>query len=200
MSDAFWNTRYAEPGFAYGTQPNDFLAEMTPRLPKGRALCLAEGEGRNAVHLARHGFEVTALDLSSVGLNKAQELARQNGVTLTTVVANLQDYAFPVDHFDVVVSIWCHIPNPLRTQVHRAAARSLRPGGMVVLEAYTPAQLGFSTGGPKDPALLMNLVDLRQELAPLVFLHGVERVRDVHEGTYHQGQSAVVQVLAQRPK
>ncbi len=193
-----WDERYSLAEYAYGTQPNDFLREVAPRLPQGRALCLAEGEGRNAVFLAQCGLEVVAVDQSAVGLEKAQRLAASRQAVLQTVVANLDSYAIGDNAWDVIVSIWAHVPPALRQQVHRACVTGLKPGGMFVLEAYTPAQLAFKTGGPPVPELTMTLAALQHELSGLDFLIGRELVREVREGRYHDGQSAVVQVLARR--
>lgn len=195
-----WDQRYAEQGYAYGTEPNDFLTQVTPRLPRGRALCLAEGEGRNAVWLAKHGLFVTGVDGSAVGLEKAQALAAERQVSIHTVVADLS--AFPIEpaSWDVIVSIWCHLPSTLRQKVHRACVAGLKPGGAFVLEAYTPKQLAFGTGGPKDVDMLPTLTGLKAELAGLDFEVGEELERPVHEGKLHAGHSAVVQVLAFKPK
>jgi len=191
-----WNERFAGPEYVYGKEPNDFLKSVVGRLPKGRALCLGEGEGRNAVFLAQQGFEVTAVDSSDVGLAKAQKLAAERGVTLTTVVADLADYVIAPGTWSVVVSIWCHLPPALRAKVHAAAVQGLVAGGAFVLEAYTPRQLAHGTGGPKQVELLMPLEALRRELAGLELVHAVELEREVREGALHQGLSAVVQVLA----
>lgn len=190
-----WDERYGQPGYAYGTEPNDFLVSVAGHIPKGPVLCIAEGEGRNAVFLARQGHSVTAVDASSVGLGKAEALARQHGVELETVVADLASYAIEPGAWAGIVSIWCHLPQPLRARVHRAAVAGLRPGGAFVLEAYTPAQLAFGTGGPKTTDLLFRLDELRQELAGLELVHAAEVEREIHEGTFHEGRSAVVQVL-----
>lgn len=193
-----WNERYAEPGFAYGTTPNDFLASVAARLPRGRVLSLAEGEGRNAVFLAQRGHTVTAVDASSVGLAKAERLAAERGVRLETVVADLAQFSIPPDTFDAIVAIFCHVPSAVRRTLFPAAVNGLRPGGCFVLEAYAPRQLALSTGGPKQPDLLAGLDELRAELSGLQFLHAVELEREVVEGRYHTGRAAVVQVLAQR--
>lgn len=195
-----WDERYSEQGFAYGDQANDFLREVEPRLPRGRALCLAEGEGRNAVYLAEAGFEVTAVDLSPVGLSKASELATRRGVEIATEVANLADFTIEPGHWDVIVSIWAHTPSSLRRSLHRRVVEGLRPGGAFVLEAYTPKQLEYATGGPPDPDMLMTLEGLREELSGLRFESGVETVREVREGRYHNGPSSVVQLLAFAPE
>lgn len=196
-----WDQRYSEPGFAYGTEPNDFLRENAElHLPAGGAiLSLAEGEGRNAVFLAKRGFRVTGVDGSAVGLEKARKLAAQHGVELQTVVADLADFDLGVDRWDGVVSIWCHTPSALRTRLHRAVVAALKPGGVLLLEAYTPKQLGHKTGGPPVSDMLMTASALREELAGLDLLVADEKEREVHEGKHHEGMSAVVQVVARKP-
>ena len=194
-----WDQRYGAAEYWYGTQPNDFLREQAGALPaRGRVLSLGEGEGRNAVFLAARGFEVVALDASAVGLAKAERLARERGERLTTVQADLSDYVIEHDAWDGIVSIWCHLPRAVRARVCGEVVAALRPGGVFLLEAYTPAQLEFRTGGPKTVDLLPTLEALRAELAGLEFDLAVERERDVHEGRAHDGRSAVVQIVARQ--
>jgi SAM-dependent methyltransferase len=194
-----WDERYGAPGFAYGTEPNAFLADVAPRLPPGIALSLGEGEGRNAVFLATGGWRVIAVDRSRVGLAKARVLAAERRVDVSACVVDLAAFPLPAGHFDVIVAIFCHLPPIIRRGVHAAAVRALRPGGAFVLEAYTPAQLAFGTGGPPTRELLMTVADLRGELAGLDLAIAREVERDVTEGRMHHGRSAVVQVLGFRP-
>ena len=196
-----WDERYSGEGFFYGTQPNEFLRDHAGALPAGEpVLCLGEGEGRNAVFLAERGFDVTAVDQSSVGLEKAVALAALRGVRIATVVADLADWNLErPGGWGGIVSIWCHLPSALRCRVHRQASAALQPGGVLILEAYTPEQLKFRTGGPADPDLMPTLAQLRGELAGLAFEVAQERQREVHEGRGHEGPSAVVQVVARRP-
>jgi SAM-dependent methyltransferase len=195
-----WDEKYGAPGHYYGTEPNDFLRERHAAIPAGGdVLCLAEGEGRNAVFLAQQGFRVVAVDQSPVGLRKAQALATERGISLEAVVADLAEHRIEPDRWDGIVSIWCHLPQPLRAAVHRQAVAGLRRGGAFLLEAYTPAQLGYGTGGPKTVDLLPTLAELRGELAGLDLVHAVERERDVHEGQGHTGRSAVVDIVAIKP-
>ena len=161
-------------------------------------LCLGEGEGRNAVFLAQRGLDVTAVDLSPKALEKAQGLARERGVTLRTQEADLANYELGEAQWGTIVSIWCHLPIWLRTRVHASVVRALRPGGRFVLEAYTPAQLAFDTGGPKALELLVDPEELRKELAGLTLERFEVLEREVQEGEWHRGRSAVVQVLARR--
>ncbi len=193
-----WDERYGVDGFAYGTEPNDFLREVAPRLKKGRVLSLGEGEGRNAVFLAGQGFDVTGVDGSRVGLEKARRLAAERGVRLETVQADLADFTITPGAWDAIVSIWCHLPRAVRAAVHAQVVKGLAPGGAFVLEAYRPKQLEYKTGGPPSVDLLPTLEELKQELSGLDFEIGRELDRDVREGRYHGGLSAVVQVLAVR--
>lgn len=194
-----WDERYSAEGYYYGTDPNDFLDEQAHCIvPGGAVLCLGEGEGRNAVHLAGRGFEVTAVDQSPVGLAKAERLAAVRGVHVHTVVADLADWPLGRECWDGIVSIWCHLPRVLRAAVHRQVVAALRPGGVFVLEAYTPDQLRFRTGGPTDPELMPTLADLRGELQGLDLVVAAECERVVHEGKGHDGPSAVVQLVGRR--
>ena len=195
----FWDQRFGQPGFLYGSEPNDFLREQAPALPRGRALCLAEGEGRNAVYLAGLGHAVLAQDLSAVGLEKARQLAAEQGVTIETSCGDLADFEPEPGSVDLVVAIWMHLPAPLRAQVLRRAIAALRPGGHLILEGYTPSQLALGTGGPPVLELLMEPEALRQELAGLELLIFAEKRRQVAEGDHHRGESAVLQVLARKP-
>jgi SAM-dependent methyltransferase len=193
-----WDERYRGPGYFYGTAPNDFLVSVADRLPPGRALCLAEGEGRNAVFLAERGYEVTAVDISAEGLRKAERLASDRRVALRCEHHDLATYDIEPGAWEVIVLIFAHLPPGLRERVHRDAVRGLGPGGALVLEAYTPEQFELRTGGPPDPGLMMRLATLREELAGLDLEIAREVRREIHEGAAHQGESAVVQVLGYR--
>ena len=199
MVNRMWDERYQAEDYVYGTSANDFLQSHVDQLPMGRILCLAEGEGRNAVFLAERGFDVTAVDQSSVGLAKAHKLATERGVDITTVVADLADFHIEPEAWDGIVSIFAHMPAEARRHLHREVVSGLRSGGVFLLEAYRPEQLQYGTGGPPAIALMMDLNGLRAELAGLDFDYAVDTVRDIHEGRLHSGQGAVVQVVARKP-
>ncbi len=194
-----WDQRYSGDDYFYGTAPNDFLAEQADKIPSGPVLCLAEGEGRNAVHLAGLGFPVTAVDSAIEGLRKTERLARERGVDVECIHADLAQFDLGQDRWAGIVSIFAHLPPSLRRQVHAAIPKALRPGGMLLLEAYTPAQLQQGTGGPPVAELMMTANTLREELPGLVFEHLVELERGIVEGQGHTGTGAVVQAIAQRP-
>lgn len=193
-----WDERYAKGEYFYGTEPNTFLAEHT-KLLTGPVLSLAEGEGRNAVFLASRGLEVLGVDSSSVGLAKAQRLAATKGVTIQTEVADLATYDLPAAHFGSVISIFAHLPGALRQRLYPLVERSLKPGGLLLLEAYTLAQLPKSTGGPKDPDLLMSAAGLRNEFPHLEVILARELDRDIAEGGHRAGGlGSVVQFIARK--
>ena len=198
MSSHFWDERFRADEYAYGREPNAFLLEQAGRIAGGRVLCLAEGEGRNAVFLAGLGHDVTAVDFSGEGLRKTERLARERGVKITTVHADLAAYELELECFTGVVAIFAHLLPLIRQRLHAQVARALVPGGVFILEAYRPEQLAFDTGGPRDPSLLMTFDDLKRELFPLTIEIGREVERDIREGAYHSGLSATVQVLAVR--
>jgi 2-polyprenyl-3-methyl-5-hydroxy-6-metoxy-1,4-benzoquinol methylase len=196
-----WDERYGSEEYAYGKLPNEFLKEMSARLPKGgQVLCLAEGEGRNSVWLAQQGFKVTGIDASAVGLAKARRLAAEAGVEIETVHMDLAQADLGEARWDGIVSIFCHLPPPLRKAVHAKVVRALKPGGVFLLEAYTLQLLDYRTGGPPSAEMMMSLVDLREELAGLSIEHGIETVREVVEGRFHTGHGAVVQFIARKPE
>jgi len=194
-----WDQRYDTPEYVYGTDPNEFLAGVVAEISAGRTLCIAEGEGRNAVFLAEHGHQVVAVDSSAVGLEKAGRLAKERGVHIETVTADLAVFDIEPERWDAIISIFAHVPPDVRRPLHRKVVRGLRPGGTLVLEAYTPEQIKLGTGGPPVPEMTMTLAALREELNGLVFKHAEELEREVIEGRYHTGKGAVVQVVAVKP-
>lgn len=196
-----WDDRYASSHYLYGTQPNDFLAAQAHRIrPGGRVLCMGDGEGRNGVFLAERAHRVTSVDASAVGLEKARRLAAERGVALETVHADLAEYVVEPQAWDGMVSIFLHLPPTLRRRLHADVVTGLRPGGVFILEGYTPAQIGRGTGGPPDPDLMMTLEDLRIELAGLDLKVGREVEREILEGPKHTGLGAVVQVVGVKPR
>ena len=198
MDVDFWNQRYSAEDYVYGVEPNVFLVEQASHIPAGRVLCLAEGEGRNAVYLAGLGYEVTAVDMSEAGLAKARRLAAIKGVTITTQLADLESYEIEAGAWQGVVSIFAHVPPLLRRRLYSAAVNGLRPGGVVIVEAYTPRQLQYQSGGPRQADLLVSLAMLREEFRGLIEIVGREVERQVVEGKYHSGLGAVVQYAARK--
>ncbi len=191
-----WDERYSTEDYAYGTEPNGFLEANFKWIPKGKVLSLAEGEGRNAVFLAKQGYDVTAVDSSQVGLNKAGKLAEENGVVVELVQADLADYDLGENKWDGIVSIFCPLPSTIRKSLYKKIEVALRQNGVFLLEAYTPDQLKHGTGGGNSTDTMQTKESLTRELAGLRFKHLIELEREVIEGIYHTGIGAVVQAVA----
>lgn len=199
MDANFWNQRYAEDGFAYGTAPNDFLKEKAHLLkPGSRVLCLGEGEGRNAIFLAEQGHEVTALDYSQVALSKVAQLAKEKNLRITTVHADLAEYVPAIASWDAIILMWVHLPPAIREKIHSSLHQALVAGGCVLLEAYEKRQLELKTGGPAHVDMLMNEEILRKDFSLFHDCSIEVKTRLVSEGKYHQGNSWVVQLIARR--
>ena len=194
-----WDEKYSNSQFIYGSSPNDFLRENVHHfVPEGKILCIAEGEGRNAVWLAELGFKVTAVDASEVGLAKGRALAKSKGVSVHWVHADLQDYNPGTKAWDGVVAIFAHLPPDLRSRVHADCVESLKMGGVLLLEAYTPEQLNFRTGGPTNVDWLMTPELLQNELQGLTFERLQKIEREIIEGIGHTGLGSVVQAIGRR--
>lgn len=194
-----WDDRYADSDYLFGTAPNDFLKSVANRLtPNSQILCLADGEGRNGVYLATLGHKVTAIDQSRVGLEKAKKLAEQKQVSIETIEADLAEYDLGVESWDCIVSIFFHIPSAVRAHIYPRIITALKPGGILVLESYTPEQLNHGTGGPPIADLMLTKDELAQNFSEMNLEHLQELERDVIEGAGHTGLASVVQLLALR--
>jgi SAM-dependent methyltransferase len=195
-----WDERYCAVALAYGSEPNRWLVAQASRIePGGRVLSLGEGEGRNAVWLASQGFSVVAVDASRVGLEKAHRLAAQRGVVMKTILEDLERYRPSPATFDLVISIFVHLPPSIRAAIYEAAASALKPGGLLVLEAFTPRQLTWKTGGPKQADWFYEPATLRADFAGIEWEALDEAEVELDEGPFHQGRAAVVRGLGRRP-
>lgn len=191
-----WDERYNSDEYAYGKEPNQFLAEHFGSIHQGAVLSLAEGEGRNAVFLARQGYSVTAVDGSAVGLKKAERLAKEHGVEINLVHADLTGFDIGESCWDGIVSIFCPLPSIQRSRLHQRVVAGLKPGGVFLVEAYTPDQLRYGTGGGNSLDTMTSMESLIQDLVGLKFMRLAELERSVVEGSYHTGLGAVVQAIA----
>lgn len=194
-----WDSRFGGEAFFYGTEPNDFLVEHHARLASP-VLSLSEGEGRNAVFLAQQGLEVLGVDISSVGLQKARQLAAARGVRIRTECADLASYVPAPGAYGAVISIFAHLPGSIRQRLYPLVVQSLRPGGVFLMEAYAESQLERDTGGPKNLDMLMTVDKVRVEWPQLQPLLLRETVREVREGQGHTGLASVVQFIGRRPE
>lgn len=195
-----WDEEFSKPGYRYGTEPNGFLVEMAARLPPGaRVIAAGDGEGRNGVWLATQGHRVLALDASEVGLAKARALAAERGVAIETTTADLSTYDPVPASADAVALIFVHMPPAIRRAAHRNLVRALKPGGLLILEAFHHDQMGRTSGGPKDISMLFDLALLAEDFGPDIrVVHGFEGEIDLDEGRGHIGSGAVVRFVGVR--
>lgn len=197
---ARWNERFSAPGYLFGTAPNRFLATQKDRLVRGqRALAIADGEGRNGVWLAQQGLAVTSIDFSPVALAKARALAKQAGVEIETIEADIGAWPWPEAAYDVVVGIFFQFaPPPVRAKVFEGMQRALKPGGLLILEGYRPKQLEYGTGGPPQAENMYTRALLETTFARMDILHLAEYDAEVAEGAGHKGMSALIDLVARK--
>ena len=198
MTTSFWNERYGEQEFVYGTEPNAFLKEQLAKLPAGKIFFPCEGQGRNAVFAAQQGWKVNAFDQSEEGFKKAQQLAQQNNVEVQYQVADALEVDYPKESFDVIALIYAHYPSAIRQEVHQKMVSWLKPGGYIILEAFNPAQLKNSSGGPKDASMLLTMEILEENFKGLNIEELFYETIILHEGKFHQGEAEVVRFVARK--
>ncbi len=196
-----WNARFDTPDYVFGEAPNAFLKAHASGLVPGRALCVADGEGRNGVWLAKMGWDVVSLDFSDVAQRKAAALAARHGVTLQLVQADVHTWDYPVAGFDLVADIFSQFSQPADRALKWAGMlQAVKPGGAVILQGYTPDQLNHATGGPSDPAQLYTKKMLSAAFATLEVQHLLEEETTLNEGPGHRGISAVIGLVARRKR
>lgn len=198
----FWDERFASESYAFGTEPNAFLRREAHRIPAGsKVLAIADGEGRNGVYLASLGHRVTSTDISANGIAKAQRLAAQRGVTIDCRQADLADHDWPEAAYDAVVGIFFQFASPdVRARIFEGIGKSLKPGGMVLIEGYRPKQLEYGTGGPPVAENMYTEDMLRDAFAgwEIVILNSYDA--EIHEGASHGGMSALIDLIAIKPQ
>jgi len=194
----FWDERYAEPHFIYGEAPNVFFENRLKDLSPGKVLLPCEGEGRQAVHAAAQGWEVLAFDQSTTGRDKALQLAAKRQLSFEYILADATLFN-PTADFDAVALIFAHMPAASRADFHRNMAAGLRPGGWLILEGFHPKQLQFQSGGPKEPSMLFTEEMLRSDFEGLELISLEQKQVTLNEGPYHQGEAAVIRLLARKP-
>src|SRR5262245_28471189 len=192
-----WEERFAVSEYVFGTAPNVFLASQRRLLPhRGRALAVADGEGRNGVWLAEQGLDVVAFDFSPAAQAKARALAKTRGVEIATQVVDVAHYEWPEAAFDVVIDIFTQFSDPQeRAQKFAGIRRTLKPGGLLLLQGYRPEQLAYGTGGPKIAASMYTRDLLEQEFGSFTRVQIEAYDVEMHEGSAHGGMSAVIDLV-----
>lgn len=195
-----WNQRFAAEGYLFGTEPNEWLREHAGIWQPGqRVLCVADGEGRNSVWLAKRGLQVDAFDIAEVGVAKARRLAAEQGVTVDYQVADCDGFAWPEARYDGVAAIFVQFADPaLRERLFARMCSSLKPGGTLLLQGYTPKQLEYRTGGPPLLSHLYTAQMLREAFMTLDIVELREYEAEVHEGSGHRGRSALIGLVARK--
>ncbi len=191
----FWNERYRSKEYIYGTNPNHFLVEQLKDIPAGRVLFPCDGEGRNSVFAAKIGWKTEAFDLSVEGMKKAHQLASHNNVTISYRLADVLTAEYPPDRFNVIALMYAHFSPETRISLHNKVVTWLKPGGVVVVEAFNPLQINNTSGGPKDASMLYSEEMLNNDFSNLQTQISRTETIVLDEGEYHQGKADVVRYV-----
>lgn len=193
-----WEKRFGVAEYVFGEAPNAFITRQKGRLPRsGKALAVSDGEGRNGVWLAEQGLDVVSMDFSPKAQEKARALAARRGVTITTELADIFAYPWPDAAYDVIAVVFIQYMNPYdRTQVFAGIARALKPGGLLLLEGYTPKQVKYGTGGPKEPENMYTAALLEAAFGGFSRLEMAIYEAELNEGAGHGGVSALIDLVA----
>ncbi|RWW92369.1 class I SAM-dependent methyltransferase [Flavobacterium cerinum] len=198
-----WNDRYAGEEFAYGEEPNNYLKEQLTKLDAGKILFPAEGEGRNAVFAAKHGWTVSAFDISNEGLKKALQLAEKNKVGIDYQIGELQALNYQEGQFDAIALIYAHFPANIKSQLHKALDKYLRKGGILIFEAFSKNHLDYlakneKVGGPKDIESLFSIEEIEADFNNYEIIELKETVIHLNEGIYHNGEGSVIRFVGRK--
>lgn len=195
-----WDQRYASDNYIYGTDPNDWFVEKLRIMKVGKLLMPAEGEGRNAVWAAEQGWNVTAFDQSPEGRTKALKLAAEREVEINYLVKDLRCFRGEENTYDAIGLIYVQMPAEFRAKVHTELVKFLKPGGCLILEAFSKAQMGNNSGGPKNPDMLYSAAELRSDFAALKILEFHDVRIHLEEGPLHKGLADVIRIFARKPQ
>lgn len=194
-----WDKRYASEVFVYGREPNEFFSAQLENCPPGKILLPGEGEGRNAVYAALQGWAVDAFDQSRVGRDKAMAFAKEQNVAINFEVSGAEEFNYKAAHYDMVVLIFIHTIESVRKELHKKVYESLKPGGLLVLEAFHKEQLGRGSGGPGSLEMLLDEESLRAEFNGLKEVRIEKRKTKLNEGDFHQGEAITIRLTGIKP-
>jgi 2-polyprenyl-3-methyl-5-hydroxy-6-metoxy-1,4-benzoquinol methylase len=198
-----WDERYSGKEFAYGEQPNKYLKEKLNEISVGKILFPAEGEGRNAVYAASLGWKVSAFDFSKEGKKKATQLAEKQQVKIDYQVGELQSIKYQPNEFDAIALIYAHFPANKKSNHHKKLTSYLRPGGVVIFEAFSKNHLKYVTenpkvGGPKDVASLFSIEEIESDFSNFEIIELSETVIELQEGLFHNGNGSVIRFVGRK--
>ncbi|MCW8850498.1 MAG: class I SAM-dependent methyltransferase [Melioribacteraceae bacterium] len=192
----FWNERYSQKEYVYGTKPNEFFRKSLIQLTAGKILLPGEGEGRNAVFAAKLGWHVTAFDFSDSAMRKALALTEKENVEVNYLIENYNNFSAENDYFDCIAAIFVHPPKESRKQFHKKLLTLLKPGGKLILEGFSKNQINYNSGGPKDIDMLFSEEELLEDLKEAQKIDLLETVTELNEGLFHKGHASTIQLIA----
>jgi ubiquinone/menaquinone biosynthesis C-methylase UbiE len=198
MTKEFWNERYAESDFAYGKEPNALLKKILEKIPAGKILFPAEGEGRNAVYAATLGWDAFAFDISEEGKRKTEQLADEKGVNVHYTISDFQSFGIEENAFDCIALVFTHLPQEIRKTCYQRLLKFLKPGGELIAIGFSKQQLGKTSGGPKDINMLFSREQLLDDFAALTKIEIHEEETTLDEGPFHQGNASVIWMVGKR--
>lgn len=191
----FWEERFAQEEYIYGTEPNDFIREQLDKMNPGTGLFPAEGEGRNAVYAATKGWDVQCFDYSENAKDKALVLASDKDVKINYDIADLAHLQLPSEVYDAAFVSFLHVVPEIRPQIHQLILDSLKPGGKLVMEVYHKKQLPYRTGGPGHPDMLYTRQTLENDFSKAEISFYDEGEREIKEGSHHHGKSYTIRII-----
>lgn len=197
----FWDKRFSQPEYVFGKEPNAFLKDNVPKYMESgaNALCVADGEGRNSVWLAKQGMIVEAFDISPVAIEKAKQLAKDKQVSVALSVASTHSWVWKPNYYDLIAAIFIQFATPnMRVDLFAHIRQSLKPGGYLILQGYTPKQLEYKTGGPPSIDHLYTTELIQDLLRGMEICDWQEYEAEIHEGEGHRGMSALMGVVARK--
>ncbi len=194
----FWDNRYSAEEFIYGTEPNEFFRSEIDKLPTGRLLALAEGEGRNGIYAASKGWEVDAVDFSKAAMEKALRLASEKKVKINYTVSDLADFLPQLNRYDAVSIIFMHLNPSLSKLVHKRASDSLKKGGKIILEVYHKEQLGKNSGGPQNSDMMYSTDEISENFKGLKTEMLKKEIVHLNESIYHTGEAVVIRFVGKK--
>ncbi len=196
----FWDERYSSIGFVYGTEPNTFFKDELDKLKAGNILLLGEGEGRNAVYAAAKGWNVDAVDFSTIAKKKALKLAEENSVSINYEITDLSEYKPKSSYYNAAAIIFLHLNPKIRSDVHSKVVDSLIPGGTLIIEVYEKEQLGKDSGGPKNIDMLYSKEELKDDFKKMKIILLGKEIITLNESEQHKGEAVMLRIIAVKPK
>lgn len=198
-----WNERYSNEAYAYGLEPNDFLKQELEKISPAKILFPAEGEGRNALFAASLGWEVSAFDIAQEGKNKAMKLAQERGLSIDYQVGNLTELNYTPAQFDAIALVYAHFPAAIKSELHKALSNLLKPGGIVIFEAFSKSHLDYiakneKVGGPKELDMLFSIEEIQNDFSNYEVVQLEEKEIELQEGLYHNGTGSVIRFVGRK--